>query len=322
MEALGLKVVKLIREGSFASVFLAEKSDGTTVAVKRVSKAKQTMAELQFEAAAMYSSRHENVVKLLYTADSEEYFYYVLEYCDADLFDIITVGVEINIREWFVSLARVVGHCHSKGVYHRDLKPENVLLKDNRVVLADFGLASTDKYSDQFRVGSTRYMSPEVFAKDGLAYSCAANDVWALGVILINMVTSKSPWKEPCLSSKCFRQFRRSPEEYLSLHFDFSNEMIRLLKKVFSINPKQRPSAVELANMVAAMPRFLNSDPLSPLFMDRTPKKVIVKQNQPSLMSSSGSDPDYEPFKSKLSLGVARFSKLISSNFFPSLPSR
>ncbi|KAF9001384.1 hypothetical protein BDZ89DRAFT_968540, partial [Hymenopellis radicata] len=86
--------------------------------------------------------------------------------------------------------------CHTLGIYHRDLKPENALCFDNglRVAIMDFGLATTDKVSSEFRTGSVYHMSSGTgwFALSG-TYSPMANDVWSPGIILLNLATGPNP---------------------------------------------------------------------------------------------------------------------------------
>lgn len=79
-----------------------------------------------------------------------------------------------RIRNVFLQLIDAVERCHDRGVYHRDLKPENILCWDTdeeikarrrnsqemRVALTDFGLATREIWSKEFRTGSVYHMSP------------------------------------------------------------------------------------------------------------------------------------------------------------------
>ena len=81
---------------------------------------------------------------------------------------------------------------------HRDLKPANVMLNTaGDVKIADFGissqLANTAAFCETF-VGTTCYMSPERLS--GEAYSYTA-DVWAFGLILLELATGKYPYPKP-----------------------------------------------------------------------------------------------------------------------------
>jgi serine/threonine-protein kinase len=107
-------------------------------------------------------------------------------------------------------LCAIVAAAHDQGVVHGDLKPGNVMLraaqrrnvtdrwqepKDDLVIL-DFGAATAiDIKGPDVRVGSVRYMAPELFEADTDAHRpTAQTDVWALGVIAYGCLTGRYPF--------------------------------------------------------------------------------------------------------------------------------
>ncbi|TKA49979.1 hypothetical protein B0A53_06544 [Rhodotorula sp. CCFEE 5036] len=114
------------------------------------------------------ASAHPNIVTLHHVIEEETCIYVVLQFCeDGDLFGMITerqryLGDDEMIRRVFLQIVEAVDFCHQNSIYHRDLKPENILCLDDgeRVVLADFGLATHERTSGDFGCGSTFYMSP------------------------------------------------------------------------------------------------------------------------------------------------------------------
>jgi len=95
------------------------------------------------------------------------------------------------------TVARAVAHAHSQGVIHRDLKPQNIMIEpDGRVVLTDFGLARIEGGEDLTRTGAVfgtpHYMAPEQVQGAPCGPSV---DVWALGVLLHEILTDRRPFE-------------------------------------------------------------------------------------------------------------------------------
>lgn len=114
------------------------------------------------------ASAHPGIVGLSRTIEQGIYTYVVIDYatdydlCTQILHNSRYLGQNDLIKDIFLQIIDAVQYCHSLGIYHRDLKPENVLCFDGglRVAVTDFGLATTDKISEEFRIGSEYHMSP------------------------------------------------------------------------------------------------------------------------------------------------------------------
>jgi serine/threonine protein kinase len=109
-----------------------------------------------------------------------------------------------------------------------------------------------DKWSYEFGCGSIRYMAPECISSededvtDRKGYSPAQNDVWSLGIILVNLLFSKNPWHEASPTDAIYSAYIGSSPDILQTNFNLSNEFHDLLKKILDPNPKTRISLVDL----------------------------------------------------------------------------
>ncbi len=132
--------------------------------------------------------------------------YFAMEYVDGqELGDYVKEnGLSIGERlELFAKLCDAIQHAHAKGVIHRDLKPGNVLVSgDGEPKVLDFGVArATDSNSEGATlqtnmgqlVGTLYYMSPEQAIGDSLNLD-TRSDVYALGVVLFEMLTGEIPY--------------------------------------------------------------------------------------------------------------------------------
>jgi len=211
------------------------------------------------------ASSHRNVVSILKIIDYLDCIYVILEYCpEGDLFYNITergqyVGKDQLAKKAFLQILDAVEHCHSLGIYHRDLKPENVLVSDQgeTVKLADFGLATSSERSEDYGCGSTFYMSPECLDPSSRRpfYYCAPNDVWSLGVILVNLTCGRNPWKQASYEDSTYRAYTKS-QDFLKTILPVSDELNDILGRIFTRNPDERITLPELRARILACSRF------------------------------------------------------------------
>nr|CAA28437.1 unnamed protein product [Schizosaccharomyces pombe] len=279
-----LRFVSIIGAGAYGVVYKAEDIyDGTLYAVKALCKdgLNEKQKKLQARELALHArvSSHPYIITLHRVLETEDAIYVVLQYCpNGDLFTYITEkkvyqGNSHLIKTVFLQLISAVEHCHSVGIYHRDLKPENIMVGNdgNTVYLADFGLATTEPYSSDFGCGSLFYMSPECqrevkklsslsdmlpvtpepIESQSSSFATAPNDVWALGIILINLCCKRNPWKRACSQTDgTYRSYVHNPSTLLSI-LPISRELNSLLNRIFDRNPKTRITLPELSTLVS-----------------------------------------------------------------------
>ncbi len=150
-----------------------------------------------------------------------------------------------------IKVAQAAHHAHEAGLVHRDLKPANILLdQDQNPVIADFGLVIDQKVlsdvngSNSF-AGSRPYMSPEQYSGN-LATINHRTDLWALGVILAEMLHGQRPF--PQRDPDDLSHAIRTEEPMLPQGKQFT-ELNGVVKRCLAKDPDDRyATAAELAN--------------------------------------------------------------------------
>jgi serine/threonine protein kinase len=228
-------------------------------------------------------SGHPNIVSFHGWFYDDCFVYVVMGlYTGGDLFGAITEkrlfdGDPEKIKATFVQILEAVQHCHNLGVYHRDVKPENIICSEdgNTVYLGDFGLSTTRPMSLDYGCGSSFYMSPGKFClafrgstrsefwtpecigpsatgKRGLEYSNRYNDIWALGVILTNLITSRNPWRLATGTDPCFSAYMEN-RNFLKEVLPISAGINAILQRVFFFPEHDRLSILELRRYITAV---------------------------------------------------------------------
>ena len=252
--------VSPLNHGSFGMVFAAKDTlTGEDVAIKCITKPgainnspcpAAVAVDERSEELAIHSKlgAHPNIVNLVQHFETENHQYMVLELCsNGDLYEAIRVGkgpLETgHVRDFMLELVDAVDHLHSSGVYHRDIKPENIFLTANGAMkLGDFGLATTDTWSTEFAVGSDRYMAPEQFDASvyGYGYSPAAADVWAIGIVLLNILFQRNPFATPTPQDPLFADFARDRQALFDVFPNMSQDTFAVLVHSLALDPANR----------------------------------------------------------------------------------
>jgi predicted Ser/Thr protein kinase len=202
------EILECLGRGGMGVVYQArQKSLNRLVAIKILApeRANETRFAERFarEAEILAQLNHPHIVTIHDFGETDGLFYLVMEFVDGvNLRDLLRDG-KLEAKQ---ALAIVPPICdalqcaHDKGIVHRDIKPENLLLdREGRIKIADFGIASL-MGGDGEIAGTPPYMAPEQDANSGHIDHRA--DIFALGVVLYEMLTGERPEKDAIAPSK------------------------------------------------------------------------------------------------------------------------
>lgn len=204
------RAVAKIGEGGMGSVYRAERLDDLSrdYVIKLLSPLNADAASyvrFRREGEVMAVLRHPNVVRVFASGEEEGLLYIAMEFVDGptlqDMFEQKKRFDWTNAAKAVRQVALGLDAAHSIGVIHRDVKPQNVLFsrKEGLLKVADFGLAKRHRDPSDPRVsragdilGSPAYIAPEQWGDHEIDPRA---DLWALGVVLYQLVTGVLPFR-------------------------------------------------------------------------------------------------------------------------------
>ncbi|WP_293392590.1 serine/threonine-protein kinase [Nevskia sp.] len=196
------RVLELIGQGGSGEVYRVERADGSyeqRAALKLLRRPEEADDLRRFAAERRMLARleHPDIARLLDGGVHGGRPYAVLELVKGERFDDATRFLPLALKlERFLKVCEAVAHAHRHLIVHRDLKPANVLVTaDGSPKLLDFGIAKPVD-ADAADVTQALRMTPDYCAPEQLAGGAvtAATDVFALGVMLYQLLTGKLPW--------------------------------------------------------------------------------------------------------------------------------
>ena len=228
------RLLRQIGEGGMGEVYEAEQLEPIRrrVALKIVKRGMDTqefVARFESERQALAMMDHPCIAKVFDAGASERGRpYFVMEYVEGIPITDYCDGRRLNLRqrlELLVQVCEGVQHAHQKAIIHRDIKPTNVLVTevDGRPVpkIIDFGVAKAmdQSLTDQTAqtnlgqlIGTPAYMSPEQANLDGKGID-TRTDVYALGVLLYELLVSERPFSKQELENVGLQEVLRKIRE-------------------------------------------------------------------------------------------------------------
>ena len=269
------KIVRVLGEGGMGTVYLAEHPMiGKRVAVKMLRPDLGTdpglVSRFFQEAKAVNEIRHPNIVDISdfgHTPDGIVYF--VMELMEGQsLRDRISASGPMPLDQAIAFSRQVIdalAAAHRVGIVHRDLKPDNIFLVTDpqvpsgfRAKLFDFGVAKLlgekqqqvgHKTIDGAVVGTPFYMSPEQALCQDVG---AAADIYAMGVVLYEMVTGKVPFRSEQLVLLLNAILKQPAPPPSRIRPETPPWLDRLILRCLEKDPEARPRSMEEVSAILA----------------------------------------------------------------------
>jgi tRNA A-37 threonylcarbamoyl transferase component Bud32 len=254
------EVAELIAEGGMGRVYSGlDLHTGERVAIKHIrttyaAEHPESLLRFAREAEILGRLAHPNIVRRIAMVEAEQRWHIVMEYVPGgSLRDLLRRSPRLPLGRALqiaLEVADALARAHHLGVVHRDLKPENVLLAaDGTPRLSDFGLArgadSSITHSGVV-LGTLAYVSPEALSEGEVD---ARADLWALGVILFEMLSGERPFTGGSAATVLSAILYREPHRLTELCPNVPAALLDLLRRLLAKDPLRR---VKSARQVGA----------------------------------------------------------------------
>lgn len=205
------------------------------------------------EARLLAQAHHPNIATIFTLGEDETSVFIAMEFIEGESLHTLIRECRLSYSE-IVTIICEIGQAlqvaHEQGILHRDLKPTNILVdRYGFSKLIDFGIASgrnAKRASDSGGLveGTLNYMAPELFSG---APASVATDVYALGLVLLEMITCEFPFRRE--NQNVTIDAIKAGQLWLPPAGLIPEELLAVIKKAAHVDPAQRyRSVVEMIN--------------------------------------------------------------------------
>jgi serine/threonine protein kinase len=247
---LHYKIIKKLGEGGMGVVYLAEDTKlERKVAIKflpkHVAGNSDERKRFEIEAKSAAALNHSNIATIYAIEDADDEMFLVMEYItgkhlkDHINSEPLSIEEAVNIA---MQIAEGLQVAHKKDIVHRDIKSTNIMSTElGQVKIMDFGLAKFRGSVQLTQVGTTvgtaAYMSPEQTKGKEVDHR---TDIWALGVILYEMITGQLPFKGDYEQALFYSILNEEQKPVTGLRSGIPLELERIVNKALKKEPEAR----------------------------------------------------------------------------------
>jgi serine/threonine protein kinase/tetratricopeptide (TPR) repeat protein len=284
MQSIGNRyyIEEELGEGGMGTVYKGKDSQtGATVAIKRLKpqvNSSELIERFKREGEALRALKHPNIVQLLDTVQETDAHYLIMEYvAGGDLSQKLEKGA-LPLKELLplaIDLCDALTRAHKLDIIHRDLKPANILIADDGTVrLTDFGVAhfgSKQRVTQTDSImGTFDYLAPEIFGSSEID---KRSDIWAVGVILFEMLTGQRPFEAATIIQTINNVVAKDIPDIEELCPDAPTALVDLVYRILNRNPDERIPSIRLVG--AELEAISVDNPLTPTTSTRNFEIVI-----------------------------------------------
>lgn len=267
------RIESFLGDGGMAAVYKAyDPNLRRDVAIKLIhphlSRNPEFVRRFEEEATAVARLRHPHIVQVHDFDQDNGVYYIVFEFVEGESLQavlrhhaeshnpfpierVLKIGAEIG---------EALAFAHEEGLVHRDIKPANIMFnRRDEAILMDFGIAKMDDAAQHTAtgmvLGTARYMAPEQVMGEKVD---ARTDVYALGVVLFEMVTGRSPFEADSAATLMMKHLNAPIPDLRQLRADVPPGLIRVINRALAKDKSARfQTAVDL---VTAIRELIGSD--------------------------------------------------------------
>ncbi|KRM72805.1 Stk1 family PASTA domain-containing Ser/Thr kinase [Lacticaseibacillus brantae] len=303
------RLIKTLGEGGMANVYLAhdlilDRDVAVKVLRLDLQNDPDTVRRFQREAMATIQLNHPNIVSIYDVGESHGQQYLVMEYVEGtDLKKYIVEHFPIpyqQVVDMMTQILSAVQLAHDHHLIHRDLKPQNVLVDANgNAMITDFGiaiaLADNAMTQTNSMLGSVHYLSPEQ-ARGSMP--TRQSDIYALGIILYEMLTGSVPFEGDSAVSIALKHFQTPMPSVRAFDPRIPQALENVVLKATAKNPADRYSSADAmaSDLSTALSARRASEPVfKPGPAANLDETKILPKVAPDLLEEPATDQPTEP---------------------------
>jgi serine/threonine protein kinase/tetratricopeptide (TPR) repeat protein len=257
------EIVQMLGEGGMGSVYKARDLELDRFVALKVIRPEfalheEVLRRFKQELILARKITHKNVIRIFDLGEVDGVKFITMEYIEGQ--DLGSLAKEkLNAEksaDIIYQVCTALDAAHSEGVVHRDLKPQNIMVdKSGRVIVMDFGIARTMEHGAGMTntgalIGTPDYMSPEQVMGEHVD---ARSDLFALGIILFQLLVGQLPYKADTVQGAMFKRTREASKRPIEVDPTVPPVLSDITTKCLQLDPAMRyQSALEIQQDIDA----------------------------------------------------------------------